>query len=129
MALSKEYQAYALELLEPFGPVQAKRMFGGAGLYLDTTIFAVIMNDTLYLKVDDQNRADFDAEDMAVFDPFNDGKRIIKSYRECPSRLLEDAQELCRWARKSWDAGRRSDLAKAKKKKLKHETRLHRYRV
>ncbi|MBL4693369.1 MAG: TfoX/Sxy family protein, partial [Magnetovibrio sp.] len=38
MAVSAEFQGYVVELLEPIGPVQAKRMFGGAGLYLDGTI-------------------------------------------------------------------------------------------
>lgn len=119
MAMSPEFRDYILELLEPFGPVRAKRMFGGAGLHLDGTIFAILAYDTIYLKVDDDNRPDFEAEDMGPFDPFKDGKRMIRSYFECPARLLEDPEELCDWARKAWRAGRRADAAKTEKKTRK----------
>ena len=122
MALSLEFRDYVLELLEPFGNVQAKRMFGGAGLYLDGTIFAILGDDLLYLKVDDQNRPAYEEEGMKPFDPFEDGKRVIRSYYECPSRLLEDEDELCDWARLSWQVGRRSDALKPKKKKKKKNT-------
>lgn len=119
MAVSSEFQDYVLEVLEPFGHVQAKRMFGGAGLYLDGTIFAILSADTLFFKVDDQNRPDFEAEDMPPFNPSKNGKRPIRSYFECPPRLLEDTDDLCDWARKSWDAGRRLDALKPAKKKKK----------
>jgi len=118
MAVSAEFRDYVLELLEPFGQVQAKRMFGGAGLYLNGTIFAILASDTMFLKVDDENRKDFEAEDMGPFNPFDDGIRFIRSYYECPPRLLEDEIELCDWARLSWEAGRRAD---AKKKPKEHK--------
>jgi len=119
MALSPDFRDYVLELLEPFGPVQAKRMFGGAGLYLDGTIFAILSADTLFLKVDDQNRGRFEDEDMGPFNPSGKGNKFIRSYFECPPRLLEDKVELCEWARRSWDAGRRADATKVTKKPRK----------
>lgn len=117
MAFSEEFRDFVVEQLEPLGPAKVKRMFGGAGLYLDGTIFALLADDVLFLKVDDQNRADFEAEDMAPFSPFEDGRMVLKSYYECPPRLLEDADELCDWARKSWAAGRRAGAAKMNKKR------------
>ena len=117
MVFSNEFSTFIVEQLESVGPVQVKRMFGGAGLYLDGTIFALLADDVLYLKADDHNRADFEAEDMGPFVPFEDGKMVLKSYHECPPRLLEDADQLCEWARRSWEAGRRADAIKANKKK------------
>ena len=44
------------------GNITAKRMFGGYSLYLDGKIFSMITNDTdLYFKVDDSNRAKYEA--------------------------------------------------------------------
>ena len=117
MAFSEEFRDFIVEQLEPLGTPQVKRMFGGAGLYLDGTIFALLANDVLYLKVDAQNRADFEAEDMEPFTPFEDGRVVLKSYFECPPHVLEEPEALCDWARKSWGAGRRADAAKAAKKK------------
>ena len=119
MAFSKEFSDFIVEQLEPIGPVQVKRMFGGAGLYLDGTIFAILADDVLYFKVNEANEADFIAEGMAVFDPFGDPKRQIRSYRECPPRLLEDPDELGQWARTAWQVGRRAETAKPPKKRRK----------
>ncbi len=33
-----------------FGPVAVKRMFGGAGIYRDGLMFALVADDVLYLK-------------------------------------------------------------------------------
>jgi len=115
MAFSKEFCAFVIDLLEPLGPVQSKRMFGGAGLYLDGTIFALLFGDELYLKVDDQNREDFVAEGMEPFTPFEDGSTVLKSYHQCPAHLLDDPDDLCQWARASWEAGRRVQAANGKK--------------
>lgn len=117
MAFSTEFSDFIVEQLEPIGPVRIKRMFGGAGLYLDATIFAILADDVLYFKVDETTDADFVAEGMAVFDPFDDPKRQLRSYRECPPRLLEDTEELCQWARTAWETARRMETAKAPNKR------------
>lgn len=117
MAFSTEFCDFIVEQLEPIGPVQVRRMFGGAGLYLDDTIFAILADDVLYFKVNEANEADFIAEGMAVFDPFGDPKRQIRSYRECPPRLLENSDELCQWARAAWAAGRHAEAQKSQKKR------------
>jgi DNA transformation protein len=117
VAFSTEFCDFIVEQLEPIGPVQVRRMFGGAGLYLDDTIFAILANDVLYFKVNEANEADFIAEGMAVFDPFGDPKRQIRSYRECPPRLLEDPDELGQWARVAWAAGRHAEAQKSQKKR------------
>ncbi len=56
MAVSPEFRDYILEMLAPLGGVTARRMFSGAGLYRDGTIFGLIAGDILYFKVDDANR-------------------------------------------------------------------------
>ena len=118
MAISSEFRDHILEMLAPLGPVTARRMFGGAGLYLDDTIFGLITSgDVLYFKVDDGNRGDFEAASMGPFVPFEDG-RMQMPYWEVPADVLEDADALCAWARKAWKAGRRSP-AKAKSRKRK----------
>ena len=50
MPVSPEHLDYLFDILEPLGPVRAKRMFGGAGLFLDGTMFGLIIDDILYFK-------------------------------------------------------------------------------
>ena len=43
------------ELFAGFGPVTVRRLFGGAGVYSGNTMFALVHDGVVYLKVDDGN--------------------------------------------------------------------------
>ena len=118
MAVSPEFRDYVLEMLEPFGPVAARAMFGGAGLYLDGTMFALIAGDVLYFKVDERNRGDFEAAGAGPFAPYADG-RMTMSYYEVPAEVMEEAETLCGWARGAWEAARRTARHKKADKRKK----------
>ena len=60
MSVSPSYQTFILEQLSAAGTVTARPMFGGVGLYCQGLFFALIDDDTLYLKVDDATRAEFE---------------------------------------------------------------------
>ncbi len=47
------------ELHEPLGWITIRRMFGGAGLYVDGLIVALEINGALYLKTDERTRQTF----------------------------------------------------------------------
>src|SRR5512133_674344 len=98
MAVSKEYLDYIQDLLAVIGPVQAKRMFGGAGLYHQGVFFGLVADDVLYFKVDDSNKADYEAVGTEPFRPFG---TYAMSYYEVPADVLEDPDELALWARKA----------------------------
>jgi DNA transformation protein len=102
MAVSDSYLTYVLEQLEALAPVQARRMFGGIGLYAEESFFGLIDDDVLYLKVDDSNRADYAARGSRPFRPLaKDRDAVSMSYFEIPSDVLEDSAQLAAWARKS----------------------------
>jgi DNA transformation protein and related proteins len=108
MAVSDEFVAYVLEQLSTWGAVAVRRMFGGAGLYREGTMFAVIAEDVVYLKVDDSNRADFVLAGSAPFEPYPDKiKTTIRTYYEIPADVLENPDELARWAERSWIIARK----------------------
>ena len=101
MTVSSDFLAYVLEQLTALGAISAKRMFGGAGLYSDEFFFALIADDTLYLRVDDSNRSDYTARRMQPFRPYADRPQLSMSYYEAPAEVLESAMELAAWARRS----------------------------
>jgi DNA transformation protein len=76
-------------------------MFGGIGLYSNGVFFGLIDNDTLFFKVNDSNRGDYVARNMAAFRPFRDKPDLSMSYFTVPADALEDRDELAVWARKS----------------------------
>lgn len=103
MAVSDEYLEYVMDQLKEVGRVQPKRMFGGAGLYVDGVFMAIIADDTLYFKVDDSNRKDYEDVGMGPFRPsFKKSKRNAPmSYYEVPVDVLEDEEALGEWAVKA----------------------------
>ncbi|HEX7775964.1 MAG TPA: TfoX/Sxy family protein [Parvibaculum sp.] len=104
MSVSPEYKEFIVEQLERLGPVKMRGMFGGAGVYLDDLMFGVIFEETLYFKVDDRNRADYEAEDKGPFTfEMTDGSTGQLHYYEVPERLYDEPDELVQWARKALD--------------------------
>ena len=75
-------------------------MFGGVGLYAGDLFFGILAADTLYLKVDASNRREYEAKDMRAFQPYA-GRPMTMSYYQVPASVLEDGEELARWAQAS----------------------------
>ncbi len=117
MTASPEFCAHLVDLLSALGPVSVRRMFGGAGLYHAGAMFALVFEDTLYLKVDDRNRPDFVAAGMGAFTYDTDSGQISMSYYEAPPEAMEDAETMCGWARKSVDAALSAKAARRKPRK------------
>jgi DNA transformation protein len=98
-AMSSDFVDYALRQLQVLGPVVARRMFGGYGLYCDERIFAVIDNDALYFKVDELSRPDYVAAGMGPFAPLPQKK--MDGYYELPLDVLASRAQLEQWGRKA----------------------------
>lgn len=116
MAVTNSYLEYILERLATAGPVTARRMFGGVGLYSGSTFFALIDNDTLYFKVNDRNRGDFEAEGMEPFRPFGEDSYAMK-YFSVPERVIEDDQLLAAWTTKAISAAAKPGKSTKRKRK------------
>ena len=99
------------ELFCVFGPVSVRRMFGGAGIYADGTMFALVLRGVIYLKTDDVNAPAFERENLAPFTyETKHGKHGVMSYRRMPDRLYDDPEELATWARDALAAAQRSGV-------------------
>ncbi len=107
MAVTPEYREFVLEQLGRVAPaVTSRAMFGGVGVYSGGLFFALLDDDTLYLKVDDTNRADFESAGTGPFRPFGDDRDVMQYY-ELPAELLEDADQLRPWVEKAIEVARR----------------------
>jgi len=109
----KEFVNYIVDLMQPIGPVQAKAMFGGHGLFLDKLMFGLIADSVLYLKADDTSIKEFRDKDLEAFTYNKKGKEFKMSYYQCPEEALESSEEMNVWANKAYGAALR---AAAKKK-------------
>lgn len=105
--MSREYLDYLHDLFSAFAPVTTRAMFGGQGVYRDGVIIGIVIDETLYLKVDAQTRAVFEAEGCQPFVYEAKGKAVPMSYWTVPDEALDSPQEFRAWAQHAWDAALR----------------------
>lgn len=103
-----EFTDYVKEVFESLGPIQARKMFGGFGLFFDGVMFGLIADDTLYLKSDPTIEPYFTERDLEQFTYNKRGKPIKMSYFMAPEELFEDPEQAAIWARRSVDAALRA---------------------
>lgn len=103
MAVNPGFLDHVVEQLNGSEDVSTRKMFGGAGIYLNGKIVGIIVEAELYLKVSEGNMEDYINRGMKQFIPFED-KPMKMPYYEVPSEVLEDRDELQRWAKRSYEA-------------------------
>ena len=112
-----DFIAWVIELARPTTRVSARAMFGGHGLYADGIIFGIIIDDTLYLKTDAGNRAEFAAQGLGPFVyTSRDGERTAMSYRRAPEEALENPDAMAHWLRSAMGASLRAVAARPKRR-------------
>ena len=103
-----EFVQHVVETMRDFGAVRTKAMFGGWGFWHDEVFFALIVDDTLYLKTDDTNRAEFTALGLEAFVySTKEGERHAMSYLRAPDDALESAPAMRPWLRSALGASLR----------------------
>jgi DNA transformation protein and related proteins len=109
MPTSAGYLEFIKEQFSDFGPVTVRRMFGGAGIFSDGLMFALIADETLYLKADSVSQSDFEAFNLPPFTYTAKGeKKIVMAYWRAPETCLDDRDEMTLWARKAFAAALRA---------------------
>jgi len=117
MARQDSFVEYMLELLEPLGPVRARAMFGGWGIYSGGVMFGLIAEGRLFLKVDDVTRPVFEAAGGEPFVYTGAQKPTTMSYWTAPADAQDDALALLPWPRRAVEAAQRAATQKKPAKK------------
>lgn len=112
MARENEFATHVRDLLAPFGDgaenLRVRSMFGGYGVFLSDTMFALIADDVLYFKIDDQTLADFQEAGSEPFTYSRGGKARQMSYYTAPDGAIEDTETLYPWAERAIGAAKRN---------------------
>lgn len=114
MSVQPQYLEFILEQLGGLGGVTSRRMFGGVGLYRGELFFGLIDDDTLFFKTNASNSAEYESRRMPRFMPPVNRPMGPMGYHQVPADIIEDAEALVSWARKSVAVSQASRAAKAK---------------
>ncbi len=96
------FVTYVVDLLQVIGPVKAKRMFGGYGLFLNGLMFALIKDGALYLKADTETQGHFLQRGLVAFTYIRQNKPCQLCYYQAPEETLDDPDEMFSWATKAY---------------------------
>jgi DNA transformation protein len=119
---------FVRELFARFRPVDVRRMFSGAGVFSEGLMFGLVVRDTIYLKADETNVADFQREGSQPF-TYTRGKstgratRHALPYWRLPDRLYDDPDELAVWAARAFAVAERKKFAPRARAKRKPRPR------
>jgi DNA transformation protein len=116
MAISKQFVEYVIEQLQGLDRLTSRRMFSGVGLYSDGLFFGLLYNERLYFRTDDTTRPEYEARGSEGFRPRPNVKRMKMRYYTVPADVLEDAEELVKWARQATAVALAAENAKSAKK-------------
>ena len=129
MVASDGFAEFLREQLAPLGLITMRRMFGKTGVFCDGLMFGMVRDNTLYLRVDEDNRAAFgEAESFPPLNYEKKGCAIDLSFWRAPERLFDEPDELLAWARAALAAAHRVAAVReraAPKRKSRRRTSKH----
>ena len=112
MKNSPDYIAHVLEMMRPTAVATTRAMFGGHGLYLEGIIVAIVVEDVLYFKTDDENRAAFlDLGLEPVRYVTKEGEVHETSYYRAPDGALDAPHDMAAWLKSAHAAALRRKYA------------------
>jgi len=108
MVASDSFAEFLREQLAPLGQITMRRMFGKTGVFCDGVMLGMVRDNTLYFRVDDDNRVIFkEAESFPPLTYEKKGSTIDLSFWRAPERLFDEPDELVTWARAALAAAQR----------------------
>lgn len=97
-----EFADYVHEQLADLGEIDHGRFFGGIAFKLGGTQFAMCMDNTFYLVVDDTTRKKYVKAGSVPFSyATKNGTRLVHRYYQVPDEIVEDRDGLTQWAQEA----------------------------
>ena len=120
MAISEETREHIRDLFAGVGPVEVRRMFGGAGVYLGDACFALLIDDGIWMRADEALGRDFAqaGSEQWVYE----GRQrapVMMPYWRLPDTAVDDPEEAAAWARRSLIPAERAAAEKRSAKERK----------
>lgn len=108
MPRRSEFVDYIVDQMRFIPGLRVRAMFGGHGVYQHERMFAIILNDTLYLKTDSLSQADFETHGLQPFTYQAKGKTVTLRYYEAPPEVFDEVDEMKLWCGKALEAAGRT---------------------
>ncbi len=112
MALPTGFRDYLFDVLAPLGRIEPKRMYGLDGIKIDGALLGFVFDDKIHFRTDSESVAAYAAEGGKPFTfQGGTGELIVTSYWSIPDRLIDEPDELVRWASRAREAALKAPSA------------------
>ena len=91
----------AKDLFAELGSVSHRKMFGGAGIYAEGVMFALVLADEIMIKATGSLAEDLEAQGSTAFVYEAKGKSSKMSYWRLPETAFDDPEETLNLARRA----------------------------
>lgn len=122
MAASEAFLELLRDLLAPVGQITVRRMFGGASVYANGVLFALVDDDALYLKADATSKRRYEAEGLGPFTYEGQTGPVSMQYWRAPERLYDEPDQMLEWATEAIGVAVNTKTRKSAKPKRKSPT-------
>lgn len=92
-----EFVDYVTDLLEQFETIAVRPMFGGFGVYKNGLMFALIADNELYFKADENAAKFFGTYGSTPFTYYNGQKLVKMSYWKVVPDIFDDQERMKMW--------------------------------
>jgi DNA transformation protein len=117
--MSADLIEHLCDLCAAQGHLTARAMFGGHGLYLDGLLVGLLIEEGVYLKVDEVTRPDFEAAGCAPYVYAKTDPPLTMRYWSIPEAALDSPQAMEPWLRRAVEAALRKPPAKPRPRRAR----------
>lgn len=86
----------SMRLFEQLGRVKSRSMFGGFGIFVDDTMFALVVNDKLHIRADDLSTSRFKEQGYEPYIYKKRGFPVVTKYFALPDNCWENPSLILR---------------------------------
>ena len=104
------------DLFVSLQPLTSRRMFGGTGIFHQGLMFAMVIDDVLYLKSDSQSAELFEQHGCEPFTYMRQGKSVSLNYYTAPESIFDDLDDAREWSELAFTAALHQSSKATKKR-------------
>ncbi len=117
MGVSAGFKDYLFDVLAPLGKIEMSRFFGLGGIKVEGQLIGFTDEEKIYFRTDAETRASYVEEGGEPFSFYKGKELIVTGYLTIPDRLLDEPEEMVRWAARAREAALNAPTAVKRRQK------------
>ncbi|OIQ26718.1 TfoX/Sxy family DNA transformation protein [uncultured Vibrio sp.] len=103
----------SMRLFEQLGRVKSRSMFGGFGIFVEDTMFALVVNDKLHIRADSDSVKKFQQQGYQPYVYKKRGHPVVTKYYALPENWLDNQSTTLSEAKNSLDIAKKEKESQA----------------